>query len=209
MATQLLLYNRALRILKERRLSSLTENQESRRLLDQVWDEGGVRYCLSQGSWNHAMRTVQVEYTADVEPPFGFIRAFVKPDDWVRTSAFCSDPYFRNPMTNAYADEQGYWFADIDTVYVKYVSDDASYGLDLTQWTEGFFRYAATYFAYEIQPSLTSSASAEKVTEEKLRKALSDAKAEDGQNEPTRTPPLGNWARARLGGVRTRAGREN
>lgn len=208
MATKLQLYNRALRILKERRLSSLTEKKEARYLLDQVWDEGGVRYCLSQGFWNFAMRSVQLEYTSALDPDFGFLRGFTKPSDWVRTAAFCSDPYFQNPMTNAYADEGPYWFADLDTVYVKYVSDDSSYGEDLSLWTEGFFQYAATYFAYEIQGQLTSSTTNEQLTEKKLKKALRDAKVEDGQNEPTRTPPHGNWVRARTVGSRRSRGRE-
>ena len=43
MATRLQLYNRALRIIQERKLSSLTEKREPRFLLDDVWEEGGVR----------------------------------------------------------------------------------------------------------------------------------------------------------------------
>lgn len=203
MATQLQLYNRALRILNERRLSSLTEKTERRYLLDQVWDEGGVRTCLSHGYWNFAIRALQVEYTPDLEPEFGYQRVFVKPDDWVRTAAFCSDPYFQHPMTDAYSDEQGYWFADIDTVYVKIVSDDNAYGNDLTKWHEGFFKYCATYFASEIQGQLTSSESKQINMEESLRKALVEAKSEDGQNEATKIAPHSNWANARLGGRRS------
>lgn len=201
MATQLQLYNRALRILKERRLSSLTEKQESRYLLDQVWDEGGVRACLSKGHWNSAMRTIQIEYTSAVEPDFGLRRAFVKPSDWVRTSAFCSDAYFQNPLMQ-YADEAGYWFADIDTLYIKYVSDDAAYGEDMSLWIEGFFDYVAHYFASEIQGQLTSSESKEIKLDKRLSDALTRAKSEDGQNEPARLTPRGSWVRARTQGSR-------
>lgn len=201
MATQLQLYNRALRIVKERRLSSLTEKQESRYLLDQVWDEGGVRACLARGHWNFAMRTIQAEYTSAVEPDFGLARAFVKPSDWVRTSAFCSDPYFQSPLMQ-YADEAGYWFADIDTVYIKYVSDDAAYGEDLSLWIESFFDFAAHYFAAEIQGQLTSSESKEINLDKKLDKALAKAKSEDGQNEPARMIPRGSWVGARTQGSR-------
>ena len=204
-ATQLRLYNRALRILKERRLITLTDKQETRYLLDEVWDEGGVRAALAKGHWNSAMRTVELQYTSSIEPDFGHSRAFIKPADWVRTSAFCSDSYFLNPIAG-YADEAGYWFADIDTVYIKYVSDDASYGGDMSLWTEGFFNVVAHYFASEIQGSLTSSESKEINVDERLRKALSEAKSEDGQNEPSRYIPSGAWARSRTGG--RRAGRE-
>jgi hypothetical protein len=39
-ASKLKLYNDALGILGERRLASLTENREPRRVLDEVWDAG-------------------------------------------------------------------------------------------------------------------------------------------------------------------------
>ena len=203
MATRLQLYKRALRILKERRISSLSEKQESRYLLDEVWDEGGVRACLSNGHWNFAMRTIQIEYTSSLEPDFGFTRAFVKPSDWVRTSALCGDEFFLNPL-QGYADEASYWFADLDTLYVKYVSDDSSYGNDLSLWTEGFFDYAAHYFAAEIQGSLTSSESKEINLDQRLKKALANAKSEDGQNEPSRPTPQGSWSKARTIGRRNR-----
>jgi hypothetical protein len=51
--------------------------------------------------------------------------AFAKPTDWVDTSAVCQDEYFRVPLLQ-YADEVGYWFADLDEIYVKYVSDGAT-----------------------------------------------------------------------------------
>ena len=201
MATRLQLYNRALRIIQERKLSSLTEKREPRFLLDDVWEEGGVRACLSRGFWNHATRTVQIDYDPSQEPDFGLSRVFVKPDDWVRTSAFCSDPYFQNPLS-IYDDTGAYWYADIDTVYVKYISDDASYGNNLSLWTEGFFNYAAHYFAVQIAPNLTSAASKVEDLKKDLKKALNEAKSEDGQNEPARRIPPGSWVRARTRGGR-------
>ena len=46
MATdRLKLYNGALTIIGERSIASLTTNEESRRLLDNQWNDGAVRYC--------------------------------------------------------------------------------------------------------------------------------------------------------------------
>src|SRR3546814_6155120 len=110
-ATQLSLYNGALRLCGEAKLANLTEDREPRYVLDDVWDDGALRHCLQQGLWNFAMRTVEAEYSPSVEPSFGFRRAFDKPTDWVRTAAMASDEYFRCPLTSLGArDGGGFWF---------------------------------------------------------------------------------------------------
>src|SRR5258708_823139 len=122
MTDKLSLYNGALtEFLGERKLANLTENREPRRVLDEIWDGGALRYCLEQGLWNFAMRTIQLTYSPSVEPDFGFRYAFDKPTDWVRTAALCVDEFFRCPLLQ-YNDEAGFWFADIDTIYVRYIS---------------------------------------------------------------------------------------
>jgi len=78
MATKLGLFNGALLMLGERSLATLTENREPRRLLDIVWDGGGVRTCLEAGIWNFAVRAARIEYDPSAEPGFGLDRAFTK-----------------------------------------------------------------------------------------------------------------------------------
>jgi hypothetical protein len=123
--TKLTLYNDALLLCGERFLASLTEEREPRRLLDRAWDGGAVRACLEMGQWGFAMRTIQLDYDSGIQPDFGYARAFVKPTDWVLTSGLCSDEFFRSPLTR-YTDEAGYWYSDLDTIYVRYVSDDVA-----------------------------------------------------------------------------------
>jgi hypothetical protein len=36
------------------------------------------------------------------------------------------------PLTD-YADEVAYWFSDLDEIYVRYVSDDANFGMDFAR----------------------------------------------------------------------------
>src|SRR5690606_11544358 len=108
-------------------------DRKSRRELDGVFERGGVRTCLKQGQWNFAMRTVRLDYSPSVEPDFGFARAFAKPEDWVRTCGVSEDEFFKSTLLD-YVDEAGFWFADIDTIYVRYVSDDVEYGLDYGKW---------------------------------------------------------------------------
>lgn len=195
-ATQLSIYNDALLICGERFLASLTENREPRRLLDQVWASGGVNWCLERGQWNFATRTVQLDYDSGVQPPYGYNRAFDKPTDWVNTRAVCSDEFFRAPLTR-YADEGGFWYSDLDTIYVRYVSDDPQYGMNVGLWPTTFTDVVAAHFAAKIVLKLGNDDS-EKEKLEKLRdKLLREAKNSSAQCEPTQFPAPGAWSRAR------------
>jgi hypothetical protein len=121
-----MLYNSALTICGERTLASLTEDREPRRLLDLVWDNDGVKTCLEGGQWKFAMRTIRIDFSTTITPDFGYKRAFEKPSDWCATSALCSDEYFSSPLTE-YVDENNVWYAELDEIYVRYVSDDSAY----------------------------------------------------------------------------------
>lgn len=197
MTTKLDVFNGALLICGERFLASLTEAREPRRLLDHVWDvEDGVKACLEEGQWYFAMRTVQIDYDTDVEPSFGYSRGFSKPDDWVLTSALCTDEFFRNPQLR-YADEAGYWYSDIDTLYVRYVSDDETYGRDLNKWPKAFQSFVEAHFASKIIHKIKNSEE-ERSRVLRIRKdAKSEAKNLSLMAEPTKFPAVGSWVRAR------------
>ncbi len=90
-ATRLKIYNGALMRCGERALANLTENREPRRLLDTVWQDNGVRYCLEQAQWKFAMRASHFTYDPTVSPSFGYAHGFAKPTDWVATSGVCTD----------------------------------------------------------------------------------------------------------------------
>lgn len=196
MTTQLDLYNDALLLCEERFLASLTEEREPRRLLDRVWATGGVKACLEAGQWNFAMRTIQIDYDPGIEPSFGYRRAFDKPDDWVLTSALCEDEFFRTPLTR-YTDEAGYWYADLDTVYVRYVSDHNTYGNDLLKWPESFREYVAEYFANSIILKLSKSQEKLDASDKRLEKKLLRAQSRAAMAGPTSFPAQGSWSLAR------------
>ena len=196
MATQLSLYNDSLLLCGERFLSSLTEEREPRRLLDQVWSSGGVRTCLELGQWTFATLTVQVDYDTNLQPSFGYNRAFTKPDDFVIPVGVCADEYFRAPLTR-YVDEAGYWYADLDTIYVRYVSDDVAYGMDIGRWPESFRELVAVHFASKIIKKLSNS-EAEVDNLLKMReKLLGTAKSRSMMAAPTSFPARGQWGLAR------------
>jgi hypothetical protein len=209
--TRLKIYNGALTLLGELRLddtTGLTERREPRYLLDQVWNDGGVRYCLEQAQWHFAMRTARFDYETNVTPPFGLSRAFTKPDDWVETSGVFQDEFMRAPIIN-YADEAGVWYADLDQIYVRYVSDDADFGLDLARWPETFTEYVKAYFAGKIVYRIPSAAG--KIVflhgppgrPEKgyVHETLCIAKNKSAMTGPVTFPTRGTWTAARHRGM--------
>lgn len=200
------LFNGALLVAKERFLSSLTENVEARRLLDYVYDNGGIKACLEEAQWHFAMRAVQVDYETSIEPSFGYARAFQKPDDWVLTSAVCSDEFFKVPLLR-YFDEAGYWYSDIDTIYVRHVSNDANYGMDLNAWPESFRDFVHAHFASKIVGKL-QGADSERISETmKIREdCLERAKNKCAMVGPVKFPAPGGWVTARHYGVNRRDG---
>jgi hypothetical protein len=206
--TRLQVYNAALRFCKERRLASLTEEGKARRLLDGVWDDSGVEECLEMAQWNFATRSGMLDYSPSIEPDFGYRRAFTKPTDWLLTSAVCSDEFFKVPLLQ-YVDEGEYWYADLDTIYVRYVSSDDSYGLNLGKWPASFKNFVAADFASKIITSLTNDMEMVGTVYKLREKALITAKSRDAMANPTQMPPEGSWSASRRAGRASRRDRGN
>lgn len=208
MATdRLKIYNGALQIIGERRLASLTENVKPRHELDAVWNDGGVQFCLEQAQWNFAMRTAKMTPDTSVTPSFGYQHAFEKPTDWVNTSAVCQDEYYNVPLIQ-YADEIGWWFADITPIYVKFVSNDPTFGMDMARWPASFTEYVKNYFASKVVMTLTTDKQKQQQLlgppgypdRGKLGDSLLTAKNRDAMAKPAQKPAQGGWSRARQGG---------
>lgn len=195
---QLGLYNGALRLCQERKLASLSENREPKRLLDDVWNEDPIRNWLEASQWQFAARSYKLDYDPDVTPQFGYRRAFKAPDDFVRLLAISADEYFNQAMT-AFKYETGYWFADLDIIYVSIVSDDADYGRDMSNWPPSFVRFAQADLAVQINPRLTTSRADTDDLKKELEDCLKSATGKDGVNRNTEFWSRGTWSRARNG----------
>lgn len=207
-ATRLEIYNGALTLCSDRRLSHLTENREPRYLLDEVWAGGrGVRACLEGAQWHFAMRSARFDYDVAHTPEFGLRYAFVKPSDWVLTSGVFQDAYMQAPLLQ-YADETGFWFADQQEIFVRYVSDHANYGGDFSKWPETFTEYVKAYFASRIIRKLPGGAEkVESICDPKkgaCALALSAAKNRSVMTGPATFPNRGSWVAARHRGMNPR-----
>lgn len=196
--TQLQLYNDALMLCEERILASTSEPRKPRYLLDAVFSGGGVNACLEEADWIFARRTEQIVYDPSIQPSFGYIHAFQHPSDWLRTSAISFDPYFESNLTQ-YQDEAGYWWSDLDTIYVKYISSDPAYGGNMALWSEAFKQFAAAHFASKIVGSLTHSQDIKDRVAAERKRTVEAARGKDGMNEPPGFFTRGQLSRARQG----------
>lgn len=205
MTTKLSLYNGALLECGERELAPNEANSVSR-LLDRVWDAGAVDYVLGQGQWRFALRTSELVASTDVQPPFGYSKAYEIPDDHIRTVALCSDEYMQCPLL-AYTTEQDYFFSDAEPIYISYVSNDALYGGDFNRWPEDFVEYVHAYLATKIIKKLNQSESDRNTLYALLKSRLIDAQSSSAMEEPTKFLPTGSFVRARVGRGRSRGDR--
>ena len=166
-----------------------------------------MRYCLEQAQWHFAMRSSRLDYNPSIQPDWGYQRVFDKPTDWVNTSGVFQDERLQTPLTS-YADEVAYWFSDLDQIFVKYVSDAATYGADLSRWPASFTDYVKAYFASRIVRKLPGGADkVEDICHPKtgvMAKALLIAKNKAAMTQPATFPTRGTWAAARHRGTGTR-----
>lgn len=198
MADKLNLYNRALRKLGQTRLATLTDAGEPRRILDDHWTET-LLYALEQGFWKWALRTVELPASTDIEPDFGPQYAFEKPEDFQKLYALSANGSLDPPL-NEFIEEKGVYYADVDTIYLRYVSNDAAWGLDLGLWPETFAEYIATRLARQACRAMTQSDSMVDELKKDERAAKMDALSKDAISTPPRRLPLNSWALARSGG---------
>lgn len=204
MATsKLQLYNIALSdYLGERQLASLTENREPRRALDTAWDNDAVRFCLEEGQWKFAQRAAKLTYNASILPAFGYSHVFNIPTDCVKLSFVCTDEFFQNPLLQ-YSEEAGFIAAELENIYVSYVSNDAAFGGDMSLWPASFVQVVACYLAKTIVKRLTGSdTAAVALNKQYTNEVLVKAKSKDAMQGPTRFLPQGSWVTARTGGQR-------
>lgn len=195
MTTQLTLYNGALRELGERKLASLSENREPRRLLDDVWT-GAIKACLEEADWKFAQRTAKLIFEPSFEPTFGYRFQFTHPDDWVRWSKVCQDERQDVPLLQYHA-EAGSLFADLENLYVSYVSNDTAYGNDMSLWPESFIQVVEFYLATRIVKRLEQSTTEQDRILKLYKRALLEAKSKDAMMSPTKMLPTGSWVNSR------------
>lgn len=194
-ASQLSLYNGALEILGVPRLSSVSSTDKSRYEIDAVYSEE-LAAALRDGDWNFAMRSTEED--SDGTPTVHhFTYYHSKPSDWVRTVMLSASDSFQQPLLE-YEDEAGKWYSNVDPLYAKYVSNDSSYGGDITLFPQDYQDYIHHRIAKRVCIALTGSRTMLNDVKDDLRKARSKALAIDARDGPPRPKGRpGSWVESR------------
>lgn len=200
---RLRIYNEVLRLHGDKRLTSINEQTETRRILDDAWEQDPVRYILEKALWKFARRTVSIDASDDITLISGWQYGFYKPEDVARVAAVSDTEVFSDPFL-IYQDEGEFWFANVDPIYVTYVSYDADFGYNTELWTKTFEHVVAAYMATKTLRRITKEQlKLGQDIDKYYRKLLLEAKANDAQLGPTRFLPDGRFVRARgYGGTR-------
>lgn len=201
MTTRLELYNNALGHLGPTRLANLTENRPDRFELDAAYPRV-ERSMLARGLWYHSLRTVEWTPDTDIEPNFGLPYVYNEPEDFVRLRLI-SPVEDQSVEDLSFRHEGGYFFSVHPVLYVTYVSDDESYGLNLGAYPELYSEAFGAELAYVSGLPITK----DKGTKNDLlvikKRLLNEAKRVNAVDERVKGKPVSSWVRNRLAGSRS------
>lgn len=185
------IYNDALFLLGLEQLISVNDDSNRRAVLDAALSQSTVEYHLEDTAWHFAITSAKIDYNPSVEPTWGYRRAFDKPANLLRIDGVFYDEYFRNPL-KSYVDEGDYLFADVDTLFFKYVPNTA-----LSQpnaWPAYFRKVIAAELAVAASGPLQVDPTRATLT---LQDRVASAKSNDAMQSPPRLISEGNWVRSR------------
>ena len=197
--TKLSIYNGALRELGQPPLLSLNENRPAIEHLDSSYDEA-VKFCLENGQWNFAMRTLKLDYSVSVTPNFGYQKFFQKPTDYIKLIGIWYDEDLRQGLAENYDEDNMGWYTDYETIYVKYVSNHVNYGLNFIGWTSAFTDYVQKYLALLTAMPITQTPQIRDSLVSLVKMARLNSQNLDNWNKPTKRIPQSSWISARTSG---------
>jgi hypothetical protein len=97
-----------------------------------------------------------------------------------------------------YRDELLYWWANQSQLFVRFVSKDNGYGMNIGEWPESFAAFAEADFAYQVT-SVATFAGKRIETKQARDDLLLTAQNRDAMETPAPRKPRGSWAGSRGG----------
>jgi len=208
MTTKLSLYKGALRFAEERSISTLTDDVEQRYVLDEIWDDSFIDKVLEMGLWKFAFRTIVIDADSGYTDPLGAgWQRFTLPSDVIKIAQVSTDPSFTEPDLG-YQSEGDYIYSYQSTLYIRYVSNGASYGADYSLWPGSFVTFVEAQLGFWALPRISGSDTKKERLEEDLRKLKTIARSECALRDPTKFPPETSWNRSRRGWRGMRSNRD-
>jgi hypothetical protein len=184
------LYNTALDLLDLPPIISNDDESPRKVALDYALDHKAVETVLELISWGFARQSVKLTADDVVDPQWGFQNAFAVPSDMIRINAISGDEYFRNAIP--YYREEDYFFCDVDSVYVSYVS--SNFATALSSWPAYFHNLVAAEIAKRC--GTVPGANIGKAMA-KYKEYKSEAYNTDAQRNPPQVIATGSWVGAR------------
>lgn len=140
------LYDNALLLLGQRKLTGLTEDREPRYLLDDAYDLDATAYCLEVTRPSFASKTAKLD-SPTTSAIHDLDSVHTLPDDFITIVGVYSDAKLDQPISR-YLIEANTLVCEYDTVYLRYTSDDHVDAF--TDWSPSFTRVVSAYLAREI-----------------------------------------------------------
>ncbi len=173
------IYNQALQLVGQPRLSSLGDVMPIRFALDDAWDNT-VSDALSRGFWEFAIKSADLTADTTLASHEGYSNAFARPADWLQTVRLAvgnvsSDDVASAPEFTA-IEANGRFYSNSDTIALEYISDAYIEPDTIEDWTPLFRSYVASLIAMEISPLAQVDAAGvealEAMGQRRLEKAL-------------------------------------
>lgn len=199
MTTKLGIWNDALRMVGEHRLVSLTEDTEARYVLENAWEDAKM-FVFTEGLWNFATKTMEINADTGQTPIPGFDFVFDKPLYWLRTISISQTSLFDTEAT--YRDENNKIYANVDKLYIRFISYERADESQVENWPPAFAKLMAAYLANICAVRISGSKSDADALRALYRDALASAKNKDALDQAQMFTTPGNWIRAMRGSSR-------
>ncbi|MGN6773246.1 MAG: hypothetical protein ACTHJQ_25880 [Rhizobiaceae bacterium] len=196
MPDKLALWNQSLIHLGKASITALTDDVEAVYVFGNAW-AGVLMQAFNAGDWNVFKKSGQLSASGTGTAAIGWSYVFDYPTDYLRTVAVSPYAGFEQPFYD-YVDEGGFLSSNTKPIYLRYISNTKMTDDAVASWPEMFWRYVAMLLAYETCDKLTNGATKQADLENRLKKALRDAKSVDARNENRPMSP-GSWLRSRRG----------
>lgn len=192
MPTKLTVFNDALLLLGQPMMQDPADSGEDGDQLRAAW-EPSVEICHEKTEWDHAVKRWQCARLASV-PTNGYYYYYAIPADALRIITVSETGEVGDDLI-AYEIEEGKLATNAQTVYIRYVSDDAMNNPG--RWSASFAYFVSCTMAARVAPKINQSALEHIIKERK--KAQSDAIGLDAAQGPPKPRRHGMWSRSARG----------
>ena len=184
------LYNKALQVLRLPQLTSNTDESQRKVALDYAMDNKAVETVFELISWGFLYKRVKLAASVTEIPTFGFQFAFDVPADFIRIDNISANEYFRDPLP--YTREGDFFYADVDELYLRYLSDDQV--TTPATWPV----YVHNLVAAELARNCAGLPDADRDNADRIYEEYkNEAYSTDAQRNPPQVIGSGSWTRAR------------